>query len=211
MPQSLINSKARLAVELSKLKGFGNPKLDSEQYLMDSDVGADALWNAYFNDDLKDKTVADLGCGTGILGIGALLLGAAKVIFVDSDENVLDVAKNNLSDFIPLGESEFLHQDVNDFSRPVDIIIQNPPFGTKQKHADKDFLLAAFKNAKIIYSFHKSTSENFIRQIAADNGFRITHRYDYKYPLKATFLFHKRRIHRIDVSCWRLENIQKTL
>ncbi len=35
--------------------------------------------------DLKDKVVLDYGCGSGILGIGALLLGAKQVLAVDID------------------------------------------------------------------------------------------------------------------------------
>ena len=35
--------------------------------------------------DLRGKTVIDYGCGSGILGIAALLLGASKVIAIDND------------------------------------------------------------------------------------------------------------------------------
>lgn len=210
MPR-LVNSKARLAVELSKLKVFEEPDPASEQYPVDSEIGADVLWNAYYQEDIEEKSIADLGCGTGLLGIGALILGAKKVYFVDSDENVLEIAKQNLAKFVDMGEPEFVHSDISDFSEKVDAVIQNPPFGTKQRHADRDFLIKAFSIADIIYSFHKATSKNFMEKISADNGFRISHYWEYDFPLKATQLFHKKRIHRIKVGCWRLEKIQKTL
>ena len=207
----LVNSKARLAVELSKLEVFEEPDIATEQYPVDSEIGADVLWNAYFQGDIEDRRIADLGCGTGLLGIGALILGARLVYFLDSDENVLETAKRNLAKFAEMGESVFMHSDVADFSSKVEVVIQNPPFGTKTKHADRAFLIKAFAVSDIIYSFHKATSKDFIERISSDHGFRITHYWEYDFPLKASQLFHKRKIHRIKVGCWRLERMQKTL
>ena len=49
--------------------------------------------------NVKDKVVIDYGCGSGILGIAALLLGAKQVIAVDNDPQALiatlDNAKRN--------------------------------------------------------------------------------------------------------------------
>jgi ribosomal protein L11 methyltransferase len=45
--------------------------------------------------DVKGKTVADVGCGTGILSIGAILLGAKQVAGVDIEEQSVEVAKEN--------------------------------------------------------------------------------------------------------------------
>ena len=36
-----------------------------------------------------------MGCGSGILGIGALLLGASDVLAVDIDKNAVDIAVKN--------------------------------------------------------------------------------------------------------------------
>ena len=91
-----ISSKSTLAIALSRLEDFSKPKVRQEQYLMDSEIGASMLWNACLLGDIGAKTIADLGCGTGILGIGALLLGAKQVIFVDSDEKALEIAKKNV-------------------------------------------------------------------------------------------------------------------
>ena len=53
--------------------------------------------------DLVGKTIIDYGCGSGILGIAALLLGAEKVIAVDIDPQALlasrdNAQRNNISD-----------------------------------------------------------------------------------------------------------------
>ncbi|MBT7376211.1 MAG: 50S ribosomal protein L11 methyltransferase [Porticoccaceae bacterium] len=45
--------------------------------------------------DLQGKTVVDYGCGSGILGIAALLLGAKKVIAVDNDPQALLATRDN--------------------------------------------------------------------------------------------------------------------
>ncbi len=40
--------------------------------------------------------VLDFGCGSGVLGIGALLLGASHCTFVDIDDQALQASRNNL-------------------------------------------------------------------------------------------------------------------
>ena len=44
---------------------------------------------------LRGKSVADVGCGSGILAIGAVLLGAASVEAVDIDPIAVEVTKAN--------------------------------------------------------------------------------------------------------------------
>lgn len=48
--------------------------------------------------DLQGKTVIDYGCGSGILAIAALLLGAARVIAVDNDPQALIATTDNARD-----------------------------------------------------------------------------------------------------------------
>jgi len=45
--------------------------------------------------DLKDKSVIDYGCGSGILAIAAALLGAKKVIGIDTDPQALEATQAN--------------------------------------------------------------------------------------------------------------------
>ena len=45
--------------------------------------------------NLNGKTVIDYGCGSGILGIAALLLGAEKVIAIDNDPQALLASRDN--------------------------------------------------------------------------------------------------------------------
>ncbi|MBI5393586.1 methyltransferase [Candidatus Woesearchaeota archaeon] len=208
-------SKSQLAIQLSRLLLFENPKIDKEQYPTDSEIAADLLWHAYMLGDIEDKTIADLGCGTGVLGIGALLLDARNLIFVDSDQLALEKLEENLAAInVAKKKYKIIHKDINyllkkDFTGNLiaQVIIQNPPFGTKIENADKFFLQKAFAIAPIIYSFHKSSTKRFIETIAKNHNYTITHEFKYQFPLKQTMKIHKSKIKRIEVSCFRMEKI----
>ena len=45
--------------------------------------------------DLAGKTVVDFGCGSGVLSLAALMLGASKVIGIDIDPQALIASKDN--------------------------------------------------------------------------------------------------------------------
>ncbi len=197
-------TKSQLAIKLSKLETFSSPKLLSEQYSTDSEIAADVLWLAYMKGDVENKTIADLGCGTGILGIGCLLLGAGKVYFVDNDSEALTTASANINS-LGLHNFEMIKSGVGETVIKADVVVQNPPFGTKQRHADRQFLVKAFETARVIYSIHKAASAAFVDKLSRDNGFRITNILRYDMPLKRSHSFHRKRIHRIGVACFRLE------
>ncbi|MGV6807859.1 MAG: 50S ribosomal protein L11 methyltransferase [bacterium] len=63
--------------------------------------------------NLAGKTVLDFGCGSGILGIAALLLGAESAVFVDNDPQALIATEENARrNNIPGGKiSLFLPED----------------------------------------------------------------------------------------------------
>lgn len=46
--------------------------------------------------EVKNKTMVDVGCGSGILGIAAKKLGASNVVGVDIDEQAISIARENL-------------------------------------------------------------------------------------------------------------------
>ena len=201
-------TKKGLARLLSLLKGFEAPKVRAEQYITDSETAAEALWQAHMQGDIDGKTIADLGSGTGILGLGALLLGAKKVFLVEKDEAAMKACMQNfelIHGENPFrGEADFILSDIKEFSQKVDVVVENPPFGTKEKHADREFLEKAFEIAPAVYSFHKTSTEKFVNAFSDDKGFKVTHKIDFSFPLKKTQEYHKRRIHRISVSVFRI-------
>lgn len=205
-------TKSGLAILLSKLKVFQEPKVRLEQYTTDSEIAAEMLWNAYMKGDIEGKTIADFGCGTGLLGLGTMILGAKKCYFIDADAGVLGLAKENLKkvrEWHDIGnDAVFVNKDIGEFNEKVDTVIQNPPFGTKEKHADKMFLERAFKTADVIYTIHKIESAMFIEKISKDNKFKVTTIMEFELPLKKTLEHHTKKVHMVNVGCWRLEKSQ---
>ncbi|PIN80815.1 DNA methylase [Candidatus Woesearchaeota archaeon CG10_big_fil_rev_8_21_14_0_10_30_7] len=201
-------TKKQLAIILSKLKVFESPKVSVEQYNTDSEIAATILWNSGITREFEDKVIVDLGAGTGILGLGALLLGADKVFFVESDGDSLEIAKKNhemLKSEFNIGKAIFLNQKIEEFNEKCDFAIQNPPFGTKKEHADKEFLEKAFSLAPIIYTFHKASTDEFIKKIVDKNNFLIKNEWLFNFPIKKTQSFHKKPVKKILVKVYRLE------
>ncbi|PIY60659.1 RNA methyltransferase [Candidatus Woesearchaeota archaeon CG_4_10_14_0_8_um_filter_47_5] len=212
-------SKSQLAIVLSQLKPFSNPKIHLEQYTTDAEIAADVLWNAFMLRDIRDKTVADFGCGTGTIGIGALLLGARHIWFVDIDETLPAIISENIlhaqelsgialgADTRDAGRYTIVVSDIQDvsltnFDQPVETIIQNPPFGIQKKHADQKFLEKALSLAPAVYSFHTHDSLPFVKTLAQKHACALTHFWFYPFPLKKSYSFHtKKRVQKKIVVC----------
>lgn len=210
-------TKKSLAIKLSSLKSFENPKQSLEQYTTDSETTALVLWNAYNLGDIRGKTIADIGAGTGILGIGALLLGAKKIYFIEVDVEAVNILKDNLKT-LGINKSRInkykdkykdrsknyniIKEDVRHINLSnlgIDIVLQNPPFGFKKRHMDRFFLQKAFETADVVYSFHNKKTLEFIREYAQKKGFVTTHIFTPKIQLKQTMSYHKSRIRHLDI------------
>lgn len=202
-----MNQKS-LALLLSKLKTFDKPDVSLEQYQTDSEIAAQAIWHIYMNKNIENKTIADLGCGNGILGLASLILGAKKVYFIDKDKTSINIAKQNkkfLEKELKINlNAEFINIDIKDFNKKVNLIIQNPPFGVKKTHTDKKFLSKAMSLTSLIYSFHKIESENFIKAFTKDNDFHSKLLFEINFPLKKTLIFHKKKTHFVKVGFWKI-------
>src|SRR3989344_828787 len=205
-----MRSKKELEVELSRLALFENPSLELEQYPISSSIAAEWIWNMALRGEAANRIILDAACGTGIIGIGLLLMGAKKVFFLDKDPAAIITARKNYdqikSDY-EIKEGEFIISDISLFDDNVDIVVQNPPFGTKTGHADKKFLEKAFSCADIIYSMHKYSTKNFVETIVKDFGFKITHLWRFEFPIKHSFKFHTKPVNLVDVGLWRIEKI----
>ncbi|MBT3865851.1 methyltransferase [Candidatus Woesearchaeota archaeon] len=209
--------KKDVEIILSGLATFEKQHLDLEQYQTESHIAADLLWHAFMSGDIEKKVIADLGCGNGVFGIGALLLGAKEVLFLDVDGDAIKVARANvLAVERIVGKKlskSFSHSDVNKFSKKVDTVIQNPPFGVRKTHADKPFLLRAMKNSSRIYSFHKLDTARFVESFVKDEGWGVRLVKKYKFPLrkgkngvKKGYAFWKKNVHYVDVGVWLIDS-----
>ncbi len=206
--------KKDVEIILSGLETFKKQKLNLEQYQTEAHITADLLWFAFMNGDIEGKVVADLGCGNGVFGIGALLLGAKKVIFLDVDKEAMNLAKKNAAAVERIVEGKltksFSNKSVSSFNRKVDTVIQNPPFGVKKTHADKPFLLKAMKYAEKVYTFHKFETRRFVEKFVLDEGWKIKLVKKYKFPLRKGkneqgYAFWKKQLHNVNVGVWLIE------
>lgn len=206
--QKPIRSKQDLAVYLSKLKSFENPSMELEQYATPSQIAATWVWEMAMHSEVVGKRVLDAACGPGILGIGLLILGARHVYFLDKDPKILAICKQNYHQTAKeyeIGTADFLDVDIRLFDGDVDVVVQNPPFGTKTEHIDKAFLEKAFAVAPLVYSMHKNSTTQFVEAMARDHGFTITNFTRYDFPIKATFEYHTKPVINVDVGLWRME------
>jgi len=186
----MVMKKKHLEIELEKVPPHPEPKAHLEQYSTPSHIAADILFHALVNDDIYEKKVLDLGCGTGIFSIGAALLGADKVIGVDIDRSAVKVAKDIVEDFELQDKISFEICDIKEFRGCGDTIFMNPPFGAQKKGADIPFLEVAFKSADRIYSLHNKKTEGYIRKYVIKKGFHIFWEKRYMFEIDRIFNFH---------------------
>jgi putative methylase len=184
---------------LEKIEGFESPSAALEQYATPAVLAAELLHSAYMRGDLED-TVFDLGCGTGILAIGAKLLGAREVVGFDLDRKALEVAGRNAE--LMGVDVEFVRCDISEIQGHANTVVMNPPFGAQVKGSDRPFLLSALRTSDVIYSIHNSGSHDFITRFIGDA--RITDWYATAFPLKRTFKFHKKDVEIINVEMYRI-------
>ncbi len=191
--------KKQLEILLERLEGFQNPSPSKEQYITPAPVAAELLYLANLRGELS--RVCDLGCGTGILTIGAALLGA-KAVGVDIDPEALKVARENAS---KMGVYvEFIRGDVSTIAlKNIETVVMNPPFGAQRASGgDRAFLRKATEIAHAIYSLHNLGSESFIKRFI--EPCTIEEKYSIRFPIKRCFEFHSKDIKTIDVELYRI-------
>lgn len=186
-----------LEIALQKVQPFRDPSASLEQYPTPSVIASDILFAAYANGDIHDRTVNDLGCGTGIFGIGASLLGASKVRGYDVSQSALDVAAENIE--VIGAEMELIRCDVRDVCDRADTTLMNPPFGSQNKHADRPFLEKALELSDSVYSIHMANTEEFLERFVSEKGREIVARATYKYNIPHTFTFHSKTKKAVDI------------
>ncbi|XP_073116392.1 uncharacterized protein [Elaeis guineensis] len=154
---------------LGSLQQFSNPKVELEQYPTGPHIASRLLYMAENTfGGISGKVVADFGCGCGTLGIASALLGAEHVIGIDVDSQSLEIASKNAAD-LEL-DIDFIWCDIKNLGwrdQSVNTVVMNPPFGTRKKGSDMEFLSIALKVASgAVYSLHKTTTRDHIKRTA---------------------------------------------
>lgn len=103
-----------------------------------------------------NKTVIDLGCGNGVVGLNVLYQSpSSRVVFVDESYMAVESAKQNVQNNLPdkIHQCEFLvsnclEQYAELQQHKVDLVLCNPPFHQQNVITDH-IALQMFKDAKL--------------------------------------------------------------
>lgn len=203
-PQPVRIRKRELAIRLQHVGHHPKPEVALEQYTIPADMAAEILFQAcYTYGDIENKKVADLGSGTGRLALGASILGAEYVVGVDVDLISLNLASRTARD---QGlQVDWVLADINTLRGPVDTILMNPPFGTKQPHADIHFLQVALQLGEIVYSIHKSSTRHHINRFLTEHAAGVQRILSGGMDIPHQFAFHKMRKGRVNVDVFRIQ------
>jgi len=193
---------------LQSVEAHPSPRAFLEQYTIPVDVASEILFlSAYVHGDVAGKTVADLGCGTGRLALGAVLLGAAEAIGIDIDKPAVKMAKDNAEKLKLKGRTSWVVGDIDVLHGRFDTVLQNPPFGVQKRGTDRRFLLKALELAPRVYSLHKGGESNraFIKRFIEGHGGKVTGIFQMKLNIPRLFKFHTKRKHEVVVDLYRIE------
>ncbi|KAJ8644799.1 hypothetical protein MRB53_006547 [Persea americana] len=193
---------------LGSLQQFSNPKVDLEQYPTGPHIASRLLYTAENSfGDISGKVVADFGCGCGTLGLASALLGAEYVVGIDIDSQSLETASLNASD-LEL-DLNLIWCDIKNLKwkgKMVDTVVMNPPFGTRKKGSDMDFLVAALKVAsQAVYSLHKTSTRDHVKRTALRdfNAKSADVLCELRFDVPQMYKFHKKKEIDIAVDLWR--------
>ena len=194
---------------LESLETFSSPKDYLEQYQTPPSIAGEMIHYISNNYSLNNYSIADLGCGTGILGISAALCGCKNVFLFDIDEEALDIAKNNIEQLELEDNIQIIQMDVNQLrqcnklNKYFDLVITNPPFGIRSENgADIEFLkIASYICNNTIFSLHKFSTINFLKKFYNKNGINDIKSFKIEYNLPKTYKFQKKKEKNIDVVC----------
>jgi len=175
---------------LQKSPDFKVPKPELEQYATPPDVVIEIIKQAQTLGHLSGN-VADLGCGTGRLAIGAALAGA-KVTGYEIDNEALNLAKeysqnHNL-------DIKWINSAIENIDEKYDTVLMNPPFGAQVPGADRSFLQKSLQIAQNIWSIHMSETKTFVENFIENNSGRVISAYEFNFPIKKSMPFHTKEI-----------------
>jgi putative methylase len=200
--------KSQLEAALQSVADFESPEADLEQYRTPAPVAAHLVALADLQGDIEDRTVVDLGSGTGMLALGASLRAPKRVVGAEIDGGALSLAQENESGLSGTKSVDWVRGDVTHL--PVDLagstVIANPPFGAHEhtRHADRDFLETIATGAAVSYTIHNSGSREFLEAFTMDNGGRITHAYGVEFHVPKQFRHHEVESHEIQAELYRV-------
>ena len=196
----------QLAMLLSSLPPHPCGDIELEQYSTSGDIAASWLAQiAAFGDLSTDSSIADLGAGNGILGIGAALMGVSQVVLVEVDEKACFVAFQSIEQACVSDSVEISCKRVDDSLdlSGADLIISNPPWGTQKAKSDRPFFDAIIRSNTIAHLMH-SAEATHIEAIFESAGWEVERYWETDFALPAAYSHHYSRQGKTRAGFWRL-------
>ena len=231
--QKRLIRKLELEMLLSQIKPPPSPKSSLEQYTIPTNVAATILHiAAYTNNDIIDKNVLDLGCGTGRLSLGAAFLGAKQVVGIDIDKDAVKLASWNSAKMGLKNKVGWIAGDIDAVHGDFDTVLQNPPFGVQNRRADRRFLEKALESGTVVYSLHKHPREDknftkkkikshqpgvgvvpdpFLKKFIEEHGGKIKVVFPMIMTIPYMFSFHRKRKHEFIVDLFIIKKRETVL
>lgn len=202
-------TKRALAQELAVVGGFQNPRVDLEQYRTPPDLAAHLIHTADLQGDIEGHRIIDLGCGTGMLALGAALRGPETVVGIDIDPAPLRTAQTNRR---RVGSTTTIGWIRADATRAPLVpgtdttVVMNPPFGAQDGnvHADRGFLVTAAEIGDVCYSIHNKGSRQFVEAFVEEAGGAVTHGFEADFDLPNQYEHHEEDRTQLQVEVFRI-------
>jgi putative methylase len=217
--QKRLVRKLDLEKVIAQIAPHPSPKAYLEQYTISPEATAEILYTAtYIYNDICDKRVIDLGCGTGRLAIAAALLGAKEVVGVDIDKTAIKQAAMNAEKLGVKTKTSWIITDIDTLRGNFDTVLQNPPYGVQKRGADLTFLEKALQIGKRVYSLHKSVKTGgkqkhvpspFLKRLIERNGGEIKAIFLLLMSIPHMFAFHQKHMHQFPVNLYVIERKNK--
>ena len=196
--------RKHLAILLSKLEPNPKPKLRWESYNIDAESAAEMVYTAFLHGDIEGKRIADLGCGSGILGIAAMLLGASQAVGVEIDKTALKTAVINAK---RMGvKIDLILGDIECIVGRFDTVLMNPPFGTWRRGFDVKFLRKAIEISDVVYSLHKRSEpvRLFLKREISRLGGKIDWLKEMTITIGRVYPFHRKMRYQVEADLYRI-------
>ena len=167
---------------------FNQPKPELEQYATPVDIVLEIMKHAKALGHLSAK-VADLGCGTGRLAIGAAITGA-RVTGFEIDEDALKIAKDySIREKLDI---KWVNLAIENIEEKFETVLMNPPFGSQRPGADRSFLKKSLEIARNIWTIHLAETRDFIESFVKQNSGNIISAYEFDFKIKRSMDFHSK-------------------
>lgn len=197
----------KLGMALSKLDVREDLEVSLEQYVTPGDLASRWLFDIQAFGDLSPGCrVADLGAGNGILGIGAVMMGAGFVKLVEADEKLCKLAKKNAERTLRDDQYEVSNQRLGEDNLELedyDLIISNPPWGRQKEGADADFIEQISVSKTVTHIMHSAKAKHLEKRFQNMN-WKIEKYGEADFPIPASYAHHKMARGATRAGFWRI-------